>query len=272
MARAIGARLTEAWSQQVIIDNRAGANGIVAREIAAAAAPDGYTLLMANVATNAISPALYRKLPYEPIKAYAPVSQLGQTANILVVPATTPSNSVNDFVALARSAPGKLTYGSNGIGSSQQLAGVMFAGAFGLDLVHVPYKGTGPAIVDLISGQIVLSFANSLAVVPHIRSGRLKPLAVTGLSRMPILPAVPAIAEMVPGFSVTSWWGIVAPTRTPRDIVETLSAEIARALATPAMKEQLDRQGVEARASTPAEFLAFMESELAKWAKVARAD
>jgi tripartite-type tricarboxylate transporter receptor subunit TctC len=270
MARAIGAKLTEAWGQQVIIDNRAGANGIVACEIVATAPADGYTLLMANVGTNAINPALYKKLPYDPIKAYAPVSLLGTAPNILVVPAATPAGTVRELVALAKSRPGKLTYGSNGIGSSQHLAGVMFGTAFGIDIVHVPYKGTGPAIIDLISGQISMSFANALAVVQHIKTNRLKAIAVTSLKRSSTLPNVPAIAETVPGFSATSWWGIVAPARTPNGIVAALSEEIARALDTASMKEQLDRQGVEPRSSTPDEFQAFMQSELVKWAKVVK--
>jgi tripartite-type tricarboxylate transporter receptor subunit TctC len=270
MARAIGAKLTEAWGQQVIIDNRAGANGIVACEIVATAPADGYTLLMANVGTNAINPALYKKLPYDPIKAYAPVSLLGTAPNILVVPAATPAGTVRELVALAKSRPGKLTYGSNGIGSSQHLAGVMFGTAFGIDIVHVPYKGTGPAIIDLISGQISMSFANALAVVQHIKTNRLKAIAVTSLKRSSTLPNVPAIAETVPGFSATSWWGIVAPARTPNGIVAALSEEIARALDTASMKEQLDRQGVEPRSSTPGEFQAFMQSELVKWAKVVK--
>ncbi len=270
MARAIGAKLTEAWGQQVIIDNRAGANGIVACEIVATAPADGYTLLMANVGTNAINPALYKKLPYDPIKAYAPVSLLGTAPNILVVPAATPAGTVRELVALAKSRPGKLTYGSNGIGSSQHLAGVMFGTAFGIDIVHVPYKGTGPAIIDLISGQISMSFANALAVVQHIKTNRLTAIAVTSLKRSSTLPNVPAIAETVPGFSATSWWGIVAPARTPNGIVAALSEEIARALDTASMKEQLDRQGVEPRSSTPGEFQAFMQSELVKWAKVVK--
>jgi len=270
MARAIGAKLTEAWGQQVIVDNRAGANGIVACEILVAAPADGYTLLMANVGTNAINPALYKKLPYDPIKAFAPVSLLGMAPNILVVPAATPVSTVGELVALAKSRPGKLTYGSNGIGSSQHLSGVMFGTAFGIDIVHVPYKGTGPAIVDLISGQISMSFSNALAVVQHIKTNRLKAIAVTSLKRSPALPSVPAIAETAPGFSATSWWGIVAPARTPEAILAALSGEIARALDSASMKEQLDRQGVEPRASTPSEFRAFMQSELVKWAKVVK--
>jgi tripartite-type tricarboxylate transporter receptor subunit TctC len=270
MARAIGAKLAEAWGKQVIIDNRAGANGIVACEIAAAAPADGYTLLMANVGTNAINPALYKNLPYQPVKSYAPVSLLGTAPNFLVVPTAAPSNSVGELVAAAKKQPGKLTYGSNGIGSSQHLSGAMFGTAYGIDIVHVPYKGTGPAIVDLISSQISMSFANALAVVPHVKAGRLKAIGVTSPKRSTALPNVPAIAETVPGFSATSWWGIVAPARTPADIVSKLSREIARALETAGMKEQLDRQGVEPHSMTPGEFLAFMEAELARWGKVVR--
>jgi tripartite-type tricarboxylate transporter receptor subunit TctC len=270
MARAIGAKLTEAWSRQVIVDNRAGANGIVACEIVATAPPDGYTLLMANVGTNAINPALYKKLPYQPVKSYAPVSLLGTAPNFLVVPAAAPANSVTELVALAKKQPGKLTYGSNGIGSSQHLSGVMFGSAFGIDIVHIPYKGTGPAIVDLISSQISMSFANALAVVPHVKAGRLKAIGVTSPKRSSALPNVPAVAESAPGFSAMSWWGIVAPARTPQDIVAKVSAEIARALDTASMKEQLDRQGVEPRSMKPAEFQAFMDAELARWGKVVR--
>jgi len=270
MARAIGAKLTEAWGKQVIVDNRAGANGIVACEIVATAPADGYTLLMANVGTNAINPALYQKLPYQPVKSYAPVSLLGTAPNFLVVPAAAPASSVGALVAGAKKQPGKLTYGSNGIGSSQHLSGVMFGTAFGIDIVHVPYKGTGPAVVDLIASQISMSFANALAVVPHVKAGRLKAIGVTSPKRSTALPNVPAIAETVPGFSAMSWWGIVAPARTPGNIVSKLSREIALALDTASMKEQLDRQGVEPRAMNPSEFQAFMESELAKWGKVAR--
>ncbi len=270
MARAIGTRLTEAWGQQIIIDNRAGANGIVACEIAAAAAADGYTLLMANVGSHAINPALYGKLPYDPLKNYAAVSLLGTTANILVVPASSSANNLPELIALAKTKPGQLTYGSNGIGSSQHLSGVMFGTAFGLSLVHVPYKGTGPAIVDLIAGQTSMSFANSLAVLPHVRAGRLKAIAVTSLTRSAMLPNVPAIAETVPGFSAVSWWAIVAPARTPGSVVAALNGEIVRAMGSASMKEQLERQGVEPRASSPVELAAFMRSELIKWAKVVK--
>jgi tripartite-type tricarboxylate transporter receptor subunit TctC len=271
IARIIGAQLTEIWSQQMIIDNRPGANGIVACQITAAAAPDGYTLLVANVATNAINAALYKKLPYEPIKSYAPISLLGSTANFLVVPAASPAANLNDLVTLAKKQPGKLTYGSNGIGSSQHLAGVMFNSAFGIDTIHVPYKGTGPAIVALISNQITMSFANSLAVVPHIKANRLKALGVTSLKRSAVLPEVPAIAETSVGFSATSWWGIVAPAGTPKAITESISKAIRQGLEVASVTEQLHRQGVDPRPMAPDEFHAFMQDELAKWTKVVKA-
>lgn len=271
IARIIGAQLTEIWSQQMIIDNRPGANGIVACQITAAAASDGYTLLVANVATNAINAALYKKLPYEPIKSYAPVSLLGSTANFLVVPAASPATNLNDLVALAKKQPGKLTYGSNGIGSSQHLAGVMFNSAFGTDMIHVPYKGTGPAMVALVSNQISMSFANSLAAVPHIKANRLKALGVTSLKRSSALPEVPAIAEASPGFSATSWWGIVAPAGTPKTITESISRAIRQGLEVPSVQEQLHRQGVEPRPMTPGEFHTFMQDELVKWTKVVKA-
>jgi tripartite-type tricarboxylate transporter receptor subunit TctC len=270
MARAIGAKLTEAWSQPVIFDNRPGANGLLACEIAAKSAPDGYTLLMANVGSHAINPALYSKIPYDPVKDFTPVSLLGTTSNVLVVPTATPAASVSELVALAKAKPRQLTYGSNGIGSSQHLAGVLFGTSFGIEIVHVPYKGTGPMITDLIGGQIHFSFANSLAVTPHVRSNRLRALAVTSLRRSPALPNVPAIAETVPGFEAVSWWGIAAPARTPPSIVTALNTEIVRGLASASMKEQLERQGVEARSTTPAEFAAFIQSELAKWSKVVK--
>ena len=271
MARAIGTKLTETWGQQVIFDNRPGANGLVACEIAARAAPDGYTLLMANVGSHAINPALYAKIPYDPVKDFTPVSLLGTTSNVLVVAPSTPAASVSELVALAKAKPRQLTYGSNGIGSSQHLAGVMFGISFGIELVHVPYKGTGPVLTDLLGGQIAFSFSNALAVTQYIKANRLRALAVTSLRRSPSLPNVPALAESVPGFEALSWWGIAAPARTPAAIVKTLNDEIVRNLASPAMKEQLERQGVEARGTTPKEFADFIQSEAAKWSKVVKA-
>ncbi|HWI14861.1 MAG TPA: tripartite tricarboxylate transporter substrate binding protein [Burkholderiales bacterium] len=271
VARIIAAKLTELWSQQIIIDNRPGANGIVACEIAASAAPDGYTLLVANIGTNAINGGLYKKLPYDPVKSYTPASLLGTTANILVVQAASPVNSVSELVALAKRQPGKLTYSSNGIGSSQHLAGAMMNMAFGIDIVHVPYRGTGPAMVALMANDVSMSFANSLAAMPHVQAGRLKAVGVTSLKRLAVLPEVPAIAESSPGFNAISWWGIVAPAGTPKAIAERISASIRQGLNAPPVSDQLHRQGVEPRPMTPDEFRQFMETELVKWTKVAKA-
>lgn len=270
MARAVGGKLAEAWGHQVVVDNRPGANGILACEITAKASPDGYTLLMANAGSHGINPALYRKLPYDAIKDYTPVSQLGWTANILVLHPSIPAGNIKELVALAKSRPGQLTYGSNGTGSTQHLAGVMFGSEFGVELIHVPYKGTGPATIDLLAGQLSLNFGNMVAVLPHVKTGRLKAIAVTSLKRSAALPEIPAIAETLPGFEAISWWGIVGPARMPKDITNQLSREITQALSRPDMKERFDQQGVVPRGTTPEEFAAFIRAELAKWAKVVK--
>lgn len=270
MARAIGAKLTEAWHQQVIIDNRPGANGLVACELTTTAAPDGYTLLMANIGSHAINPALYRNIPYDAVKDFAPVSQLGSTANVLVVHPSTPAKNLQALIALAKTKPGQFTYGSNGIGSSQHLAGALFGSTFGISLVHVPYKGTGPVMNDMVGGQITMSFANMLAALPQVRAKRLNALGVTSLKRSPALPDVPAIAETAPGFEAISWWGIVSTRGTPPAIVNALNREIVKGLDAPDMKGFLSNMGVEPAGTSPQEFAAFIKSEMVKWAKVVR--
>ena len=269
MARAIAQRLTEAWGQQVIVDNRPGANGILACEITAKAAPDGYTLLMASIASHAINPALYAKIPYDPIKDFAPVTLLGTTANVLVVHPSLPVKTLKELVAYAKGKSG-LTYGSNGIGSSQHLAGALFSTTFGLKLIHVPYKGTGPMVNDLLGGQISMSFANSVAAIPHVRTKRLVPLAVTSLTRSASLPDVPTVAETVPGFEAISWWGIVVPRATPADIIGVLNREIVKNLNSADMKSFMAGLGAEPHGMTPQEFEAFIVSENRKWSKVVK--
>ena len=270
MARVIGGKLAEAWGQQVIIDNRPGANGLVACEITATATPDGYTLLMANIGSHGINPALYKKIPYDPVKDFAPVSQLGSTANVLVVHPSTPVKNLPELVSLAKAKPGQLTYGSNGAGSSQHLAGVLFGSTFGLNLVHVPYKGTGPVMNDLVGGQITMSFANMVAALPLVRSKRLTPIAVTTLKRSSALPDIPAIAESAPGFEATSWWGVVSTKGTPPDVVNALYREIVKGINAPEVKTFFANAGVEPGGTTPLEFAAFIKSELAKWGKVVK--
>jgi tripartite-type tricarboxylate transporter receptor subunit TctC len=270
MARAIGAKLTEEWHQQVIIDNRAGANGLVAAELTISAAPDGYTLFMANIGSHAINPALYKNIPYDAVRDFAPVSQLGSTANVLVVHPSTPAKNLQELIALAKAKPGQLTYGSNGVGSSQHLAGALFGTTFGIALVHVPYKGTGPVMNDMLGGQITMSFANMLAALPQVRAKRLNAIGVTSLKRSPALPDVPAIAESSPGFEATSWWGLVATKGTPPDIVTALNRAVVKGLNTADMKTFLSNMGVEPAGTTPQEFAAFIKSEMTKWAKVVK--
>ena len=270
MARAIGAKLTEAWRQQVIIDNRPGANGLVACELTMTAAPDGYTLLMANIGSHAINPALYKNIPYDAERDFAPVSQLGSTANVLVVHPSTPAKNLPELIALVKAKPGQLTYGSNGVGSSQHLAGALFGSTFGLDLVHVPYKGTGPVMTDLVGGQIAMSFANMLAALPQVRAKRLNAIAVTTLKRSPALPDVPAIAETARGFEAISWWGIVSTRGTPPEVVNALNREIVKGINSPDMKTFFSNMGIEPAGTSPKEFAAFIKAELVKWAKVVK--
>jgi tripartite-type tricarboxylate transporter receptor subunit TctC len=270
MARAIGAKLTEEWHQQVIIDNRPGANGLVAAELTVSAAPDGYTLFMANIGSHAINPALYKNIPYDAVRDFAPVSQLGSTANVLVVHPSTPAKNLQDLIALAKAKSGQLTYGSNGIGSSQHLAGALFGTTFGVNLVHVPYKGTGPVMTDMVGGQITMSFANMLAALPQVRAKRLNALGVTSLKRSPALPDVPAIAETAPGFEAVSWWGIVSTKGTPADVVNALNRAIVKGVNAADTKTYFSNMGVEPAGTTPQEFAAFIKSEMTKWAKVVR--
>jgi tripartite-type tricarboxylate transporter receptor subunit TctC len=270
MARAIGAKLSEAWSQQVIIDNRPGANGLVACEITATAAPDGYTLLMANIGSHAINPALYKNIPYDAVKDFAAVSQLGSTANVLVVHPSTPAKNLQELIALAKAKPGQLTYGSNGTGSSQHLAGALFGSTFGINLIHVPYKGTGPVMNDLVGGQINISFSNMLVALPQVRAKRINAIAVTSLKRSPALPDVPAIAETSPGFEATSWWGVVSTKGTPPDVVNTLNRAIVNGINSPDMRTFLTNMGIEPGGTSPQEFSAFIKSELVKWARVVK--
>jgi tripartite-type tricarboxylate transporter receptor subunit TctC len=269
VARAIAQRLTEAYGQQVIVDNRPGANGVIGCEIVARSPPDGYTLLMASIASHAINPALYPKIPYDPVKDFAGVSLLGTTVNILVVHPSIPARTVKELVAYAKSHPG-LTYGSNGIGSSQHLAGALFKSAFGLDIVHVPYKGTGPMTIDLLAGQIAFSFGNATAVLQHVKAKKLVALGVTSLKRQPSLPDLPAIAEFSPGFEATSWWGLVAPRATPRAVIASLNGQVVRALDSADMKTFMNSVGAEPAPTTPEAFDAFARAERIKWARVVK--
>lgn len=268
LARTVGMGLTEKWGHQIVVDTRPGAAGIVGTDIAARAAPDGYTLLLAWVAPLAINPGLYRKLPYDVERDFQPVMLVATTPNILVVSPSVPAKSVREVIDLAKSKPGQLTYASSGIGGSSHLAGEFFSSMAGVRMLHVPYKGTPPALVDLIGGRVQMIFAAESAALPHIRSGKIRALGVTTKNRSPNLPDVPAIAESLPGFEVETWYGLVAPARTSKAVVEKLNAEIAAYLKQPRVRQQLSSQGFEVVASTSGEFSTFMKSELAKWRKV----
>jgi tripartite-type tricarboxylate transporter receptor subunit TctC len=269
VARAIGARLTAAWGQQVIIDNRPGAGGVIGTELAAKAVPDGYTLLFGTSAGLTINPALLGKLPYDPVKDFAPVSLLVINPQLLVVHTGVPVNSVKELIAYAKARPGQLNYASVGQGSPNHLGMELLKALAGIDVVHVPYKGTGPAVTDLLGGQVQLMFNSMPVVLPLVKSGKLKGLAVGSPQRSPAAPDVPTVAEAgVPGFENVTWYGMFAPAKTPVDVVAKLNAEVVRILADAELAQRMASQGAEPRSTTPAELAAYMRVEFARWKKV----
>ena len=270
VARPLAAKLSEAWSTNVIVDNRPGAGGNVAAEIVAKSPPDGYTLQIASTGPNAVNASLYKTMPYDTLRDFAPITLAATTYLMLVVHPSIPVATVAELVKLGRARPGQLTYGSSGNGSTTHLAGELFSSLAGVRMIHVPYKGGSPAYtVDLISGRIDLTFASILPSMPHIKSGKLKLLAVTGSRRGSEFPQAPTVAESgVPGFDVRSWYGIVAAAGTPQATIAKLHAEFARALALPEVKAQYATGGLVATSSSPAEFGQFVRNEHDKWAKV----
>jgi tripartite-type tricarboxylate transporter receptor subunit TctC len=268
--RTLAPKLTENLKQQIIIDTRAGANGIVGTELAARAAPDGYTLVLIP-SNHTVNATLYAKLPYDSIRDFTPVSLAGSSPLVVAVHPSLPVKSIKDLIAFAKARPGQLTYGSAGVGSSGHLAGVLFDSLAGTSLTHIPYKGMSIAITDLIGGQVSLTFGTSLSVVPQVRNGRLRALATTGKERMIALPDVPTVAETsVAGYEAGLWYGFVGPARIPADIVRRLNAEIVAVLALPDIRERLLSQGVEARSTTPEEFARLLASDVARWAVVVK--
>jgi tripartite-type tricarboxylate transporter receptor subunit TctC len=270
VARVVGQKITEAWGQQVVVDNRPGAGGNVAAEFVARAAPDGYTLFQVNVA-NTIAASLYPKLGYSLTGDFVAVTQLATTPYVLLAHPSVPAKSVRDLIALARAKPGKLNYASAGAGSATHLSGELLKSMAGIDIVHVPYKGTGPAVTALLSGEVDLYFATVPAAAPMVKAGRLRALGVSSVKRASLMPDVPAIAETLKGYDTGTWHGVLAPAATPRDIVQQLSGEIVRILNTPDVREKLIAQGLEPVGDTPEQFSAFLRAEIAKWAKVVAA-
>jgi len=271
IARLVAQRLSEALGQQVIVENRAGAGGTIGVELAARSAPDGYTIVMGHVGTFGFNPSLYPKLPYDAIRDFAPITNLAFVPNGMVVHPSLPVKTAGDFVKMARARPNELLFGSGGNGSAAHLAAEYFRILAKIQLVHVPYKGTGPALIDLIAGQTTMMITGMTAVMPHVKSGKLKLLGVATLKRLPGMPEVPAIAETVPGYDANQWYGVLAPAATPREIVTKLNAEIVKILRRPDVKERLAADGAEPIGNTPEEFGAFIKTEIARWAPVVKA-
>lgn len=272
IARMISHKLTPALKQQVVADNRPGAGGMIAAELVAKAAPDGYTLLLGNMATLTIIPNIQKKIPYDPLKDFDPVSLIASAPHLLVVHPSVPVNSVKQLIALAKAKPDQLNYASNGIGSTTHLATELFKLMTGTRIVHVPYKGLSPALTDLLSGQMQLMFSSAVAMLPHVKSGRLRALAMTGAKRSPSIADIPTVAESgVRGYEAGSWYGIVAPAGTARPIIDLLNREIVAAIKSHDIFDRLTLEAVTPVGNTPEEFAAYIRVEHARIAKVVKA-
>ncbi len=272
LARVVGDALKDELGQPVVIDNRAGAGGNIGGALAAKAPADGYTLFMGTVGTHAINAALYKKMPFDHLADFAPLTRVAMVPNLLVAHPSRPYKNVKELIAYAKSNPGKVTFGSSGNGSSIHLSGELFKTMTKVDMIHVPYKGSAPAVTDLIGGQIDIMFDNMPSAIQHVRSGRLKPIAVTTAKRSPELPDVPTIAEAgVPGYEATSWFGMFAPAKTPAPIVAQLNAALVKVLGNPDVKKKLAEQGAEPYAEKPEQFAEFIKQETAKWGRVVKA-
>lgn len=271
LARIIGQALTAELGQPVVVDNRAGAGGNIGGQAAAKAAPDGHTLFMGTVGTHAINASLYKKMPFDPVKDFAPLTRVANVPNLLVANPAQPYKSVKDLIAYAKANPGKVNFGSSGNGSSIHLSGELFKSLAKVDMQHVPYKGSAPAVTDLLGNQIGIMFDNMPSAIQHVRSGKLVPLAVTTAKRSPELPNVPTIAEAgVPGYEATSWFGMFAPAGTPAPVLAKLNAAIVKVLAQPDVKKKINEQGAEVYSETPEQFAAFIQAESVKWGKVVK--
>jgi len=271
LSRALAQKLSEGLAQPVLIDNRPGAGGSIGSEAAAKAAPDGYTLVMGQLGPLAVSPAIYKNLPYDPVKSFAPVSLMAMVPSVLVVNPQVPAASAGELIAYVRANPGKLTYGSAGSGSTSHLTTEYFKLATGTDILHVPYKGVGPMLTDLISGQLSMGINGAPAVMPHVNSGRLRALAVAGAKRTELMAEVPTMKEAgVEGVEVPLWFGLLAPAATPREIVHALAAAVAKAANSPDTQRRLLEQGAEPVGNTPEEFDKQLREQLARWAEVVK--
>jgi tripartite-type tricarboxylate transporter receptor subunit TctC len=272
LARIVSQKLSEAWGQQFVVENRPGAAGNLGSDMVAKAAPDGYTLLMGTVSSHGINPTLYNKMPYDAVKDFQPVTLVALVPNMLVVHPSVEAKNVQELIALAKKNPGKLNVASSGSGTSIHLSAELFKTLTGVDMLHVPYKGSGPAVTDLVGGQVQLMFDNMPSSIEHVRAGKLRALGVTTAKRSPAMPDLPTIAEQgVAGYEATSWFGVMAPAGTPKPIVDKLSQQIAKDIKSSSGTKLLAEQGAEPVGNTPEEFAAFITAEIAKWAKVIQA-
>jgi len=271
LARTVGSNLSQRWGQQVVVDNRSGAGGVIGGEITAKAPPDGYTLIMATIAAMATNVSLAKKLPYDPVRDFAPITLVASQQIVLLVNPNVAARTAQELIQLAKAKPGQLTFASAGNGSGGHLSGELLKILAGIDLTHVPYKGISPAIVDVISGQVTMTFASIISGTPHVKTGRLRALAVTGARRSPALPELPTMMEAgVRGYESSTWYGLLAPKATSRAIVTKLNREVVSIINLPEVKANLLAEGAEPVGNTPEQFGEFIKAEIAKWGKVIR--
>ena len=269
LGRVAAQQLTASLGEQVVVDNRGGAGGLVATEIAARAAPDGYTFLFTSI-PHVINPHLYKKVNYDAVKDFDAVIQFVAVPLLLATNVSFPAKSVKDLIAFAKARPGQINYASGGSGASSHLAMELFKSTAGVDMVHIPYKGTGPLITDLIAGQVSVTIASAVPLIPQVKAGKLRGLAATGAKRSGAMPELPTIAETVPGYEVTNWFGILAPKGTPRTVIARINGDLDRRLKTAELRELLNAQGADVAGGTPEEFAAMITRDFAKWAKVVK--
>ena len=269
-SRVIAQGLSESWGQPVIVENKTGGGGNIGSDFVAKAAPDGYTLVMGNIGSHAVNPYLMKNMPYDPLRDFQPVAYVLDAEGLLVVSPDVPSRSVPELIAYIKANPGKISYGSGGVGTTSHLAGELFKSLAKVDMTHIPYKGNAPAITDLIGGQTQVMFATMPTVLPYVKTGKLRALAVIGGTRSPSLPDVPTVSETLPGFDVSNWIGIFAPNGTPPSIISKLNTEIVKVMQQPNVQKRLDTEGAKFKVMTPEAFGAFQKSEAQKWAKTIR--